>query len=206
MENYKLERAYRIVIITLLIVIWSLTGMIVYLGKFFEPRPQIVVETEIKEVPRYIYIEKPVDCPDPLSHMTQEELIEHYIFQICQDYPNVNPYLITGQVWVESRFDPKAVSVSGEHVGLMQVSTKWHRHRADRLGVTDMTDIYGNLLIGIDYMSELLSQTHDEALSLMIYNMGYVEPYKLQAQGIVSSYAKSVMAKADEYERSLSND
>lgn len=206
MEDYKVERAYRVVIITLLIVIWTLTGMIVYLGKFFEPKVQVVVETQIEEVPKYIYVETMSECPDPLSHMTQEEQIKHYILEICKDYPNVNPYLIMGQVWAESRFDPTVISSSGEHVGLMQVSTKWHRARADRLGVEDMFDIYGNLLVGIDYMSELLSQTHDEALSLMIYNMGYIEPYKLQAQGIVGSYARSVMAKADEYERSLNDD
>lgn len=205
MESIKLERLYRIVIITLLVVIWTLTGLIVYLCKCFEPKVQIVTETEFVEVPTYIYT-GPVDkCPDPLSHMTQEEQIQYYILQICKDYPNVNPYLIMGQVWAESRFDPTVVSVSGEHVGLMQVSTKWHRARADRLGVDDMFDIYGNLLVGIDYMSELLSQTNDVPLSLMIYNMGYVEPYRLRDQGIVSSYARNVMEKANEFERSMTN-
>lgn len=185
---------------------WGTTILAISLAlaiHFFTLETKGEADPVVVEIERYIYVEVPCECPDPLSHMTQEEQIRYYILQICKEYPNVNPYMVMGQVWAESRFDPLSVSVSGEHVGLMQVSTKWHRDRANRLGVTDMYDIYGNLLVGIDYMSELMSQTNDEALSLMIYNMGYVEPYKLQAQGIVSQYARSVLEKAVEYEEAL---
>lgn len=155
----------------------------------------------------YIYVETPQRIAsttfgeetveeEPLS---QETYIQNYILKICELYPYVDPYMIMAQVWAESRYDPNAVSRSGEHVGLMQVSTKWHAERAERLGVEDLFDIYGNLFVGINYMAELIDQTGSPALSLMIYNMGYVEPYKLLDQGIISDYAKQVLAKAEEY-------
>lgn len=153
----------------------------------------------------YIYVEVPQTVPlfepdfTPEPELTQEQYIQNYILKICELYPYVDPYMIMGQVWAESRYDPNAISISGEHVGLMQVSTRWHADRADRLGVENLFDIYGNLFVGINYMAELIDQTGSPALSLMIYNMGYVEPYKLLDQGIISEYAKQVLAKAEEY-------
>lgn len=147
----------------------------------------------------YIYVEVPQTVQNTEPELTQEQYIQNYILKICELYPYVDPYMIMGQVWVESRYDPNAISISGEHVGLMQVSTRWHADRANRLGVENLFDIYGNLFVGINYMAELIDQTGSPALSLMIYNMGYVEPYRLLDQGIISEYAKQVLAKAEEY-------
>lgn len=134
---------------------------------------------------------------------TEKEQIIADIFTICKSYPNVDPYMIIAQVEAESTFNPKALSSSGEHVGLMQVSTRWHAERASKLCVTDMWDPYGNLLTGIDFMSELIRDTGSPALSLMIYNMGYVEPYKLLDQGIISDYAKKILANAETYRQTI---
>lgn len=190
----------------LLMLLFALTTFTVYryensIGfEWYKPKPRAFAVDQAK----YIRDEFPLDYISTASApkgkpVSQEEYIQNYILKICELYPDVDPYLIMGQVWAESRYDPNAVSKSGEHVGLMQVSTKWHAERAERLGIEDLFDIYGNLFVGINYMAELIDQTGSPALSLMIYNMGYVEPYKLLDQGIISEYAKQVLEKAEEY-------
>lgn len=85
-----------------------------------------------------------------------EQTIVNYVFDICEEYPEVDPYIVLGIIYYESRFTPNVSS--GEYAGLMQVSTYWHRDRAARLGVTDFLDPYGNILIGVDLISELLEK------------------------------------------------
>lgn len=139
--------------------------------------------------------ERFVDVParEPIVKTEREE-IEDYINLICESYPNVSPDLIKSMIISESSFNPKAKN--GTHVGLMQVSTVWHADRARRLGVTDFYDPYGNVLLGIDYVSELIMQTEgDETWALMIYNMGHKAAYENYSKGIVSSYAREILSR-----------
>lgn len=125
---------------------------------------------------------------------TEEDRINEHIDYICESYPNVTPSLVRSVIMSESSFNPKAKNDS--HVGLMQVSTKWHRERAKRLGVNDLYDPYGNVAVGVDYLSELIEQTHgDVAWALMIYNMGFQTAYQLHQQGKVSSYASKILSR-----------
>ena len=41
----------------------------------------------------------------------------------------------------------------------------------ERLGVSDLYDPYGNILVATDYLVELFEKHGDIGLSLMIYNM-----------------------------------
>lgn len=75
------------------------------------------------------------------------------------------------------------VGDDGRSVGYMQVQRRWHEDRMARLGVTDLTDPYGNFRVGCDYLAELLEKyTLEEALTA--YNSG--KPGK-------SAYASSDM-------------
>lgn len=60
---------------------------------------------------------------------------------------------------------------NGQSAGYMQVQEKWHGARMERLGVTDLTDPFGNFRVGCDYLSELLSK-YSLAEALTAYNSG----------------------------------
>lgn len=122
-------------------------------------------------------------------------MIDSYIEAICANY-TIDPELVKSVVWHESRYNPDATSNHGVDVGLMQVSKRWHGKRALELGVLDMQDAYGNLVVGIDYLDELIRLNKDTSLALMVYNMGPAKASELWANGKISGYAKSVMARA----------
>lgn len=77
----------------------------------------------------------------------------------------------------------------GRSVGYMQVQRRWHEDRMARLGVTDLTDPYGNFRVGCDYMAELLGKYPLEK-ALTAYNSG--KPGK-------SAYASNVLAYMEAY-------
>lgn len=77
----------------------------------------------------------------------------------------------------------------GRSVGYMQVQRRWHEDRMARLGVTDLTDPYGNFRVGCDYLAELLGEYPLEE-ALTAYNSG--KPGK-------SAYASNVMAYMEAY-------
>ena len=81
------------------------------------------------------------------------------------------------------------VGDDGRSVGYMQVQRRWHEDRMARLGVTDLTDPYGNFRVGCDYMAELLGKYPLEE-ALTAYNSG--KPGK-------SAYASNVLAYMEAY-------
>lgn len=92
--------------------------------------------------------------------------------QYCDDAQkefNVSAELLEAIAFAESSFDSQAVN--GDCLGLMQISTKWHKDRMNRLGVTDIYDTRGNIRVAADYLRELFNK-HDGELYevLMIYN------------------------------------
>lgn len=125
---------------------------------------------------------------------TEREQIDSYIEYVCECYPKVSPSLVKSVIMSESSYNSNAKN--GNHIGLMQISTKYHSERARRLGVTDFYDPASNVLLGTDYLNELLEQTNgDVAWALMIYNMGFKEAYRLQQNGQISSYASNILSR-----------
>lgn len=119
---------------------------------------------------------------------TFEEIVASYVFNICQSYPKVDPYIVLSVIYQESRFTPNVSS--GKCVGLMQVSTYWHQDRAARLGVTDFWDPYSNILVGVDLLNELMDMVDGDIYrALTRYNGG---------SGI-NNYAREVINRANEY-------
>lgn len=130
---------------------------------------------------------------------TFEQLVYDYVFRICQEYPNVNPYLVLSMIYQESRFIPDVSS--GNCVGLMQVSTYWHKDRAKKLEVEDFWDPYSNILIGVDLLSELINTVNgDIYYALMLYNQTAASAKRDYSNGIISRYARQVVQRATEYE------
>ena len=119
-----------------------------------------------------------------------------YIEIICQER-GICPELVEAIIERESGWDPEAVN--GDCIGLMQVSEKWHRERMERLGVADLTDPYDNILVGVDYLSEL-SGKYEVGLALMIYN-GDSRAESLWRAGKTSDYATWILERSAELER-----
>lgn len=171
-----------------------------------ERRPQLQPAVEVAPVEK---VEEPVVQPKPVEKPQQlasrgktvasKETIQGYVREICKKYPNIKPELIMAVIEKESGYRPSAKN--GNCLGLMQVSTRWHYKRAEKLGVKDFYDPYGNVLLGTDYLSDLMEKYQDPAFVLMIYNMGPSSASKMYNQGQISAYAKSVLATAEKYRK-----
>ncbi len=81
---------------------------------------------------------------------------------------NLCPETLQAVAWVESRFDPEAENDGC--IGIMQVSEKWHQERMERLGVSDLKDIRGNMTVAADYLAELAADEEDLEEALMRYH------------------------------------
>ena len=120
-----------------------------------------------------------------------------YIEIICQER-NICPELVEAIIEAESSGNPKAQN--GDCIGLMQVSESGHQDRMERLGVTDLTEPYDNILVGVDYLSELFERYEDVGAVLMKWNRDsrlteYIET------GELSEYAEKVLSRSAELER-----
>jgi hypothetical protein len=134
----------------------------------------------------------------PIKQTAEVETIKIYIRQIASKY-DMDPELIMSVVYQESRFNPNAKN--GNCLGLMQVSKRWHSSRAAKLGVKDFYDPYSNILLGVDYLSELHAQYKDMRLVLMLYNMEHKTALRLYKSGQISNYAKTIISRAGEYKK-----
>ena len=85
--------------------------------------------------------------------------------------------------------------------GLMQISTYWHTERMERLGVADIYEPYGNILVAADYLAELFRGNQDVLYVLMRYNMATDTANKLYSEGQITDYAISITARAAELEK-----
>lgn len=164
--------------------------------KVEELKDQPVAEIIIEEPPT-IYLGQSVyrkEAQEP-TIFTERDNWNAYIDEVASSY-GLSPQLIKSLIQVESRWDPNAVDPTGSYVGLMQISTRWQADRAKRLGVMNMMDPYGNILIGTSYLADTLKETGDLAWALMIYNEGYKSAYQKHCAGVVSAYASEVMKGA----------
>lgn len=101
-----------------------------------------------------------------------DEDIQDYIITKSTEH-NINPALVFAIIERESNYDCEAIGDSGNSIGLMQINTYWHQERMDKLGITDLFNPYNNIDIGIDVLTEILSQYEDLTFSLMVYNGGF---------------------------------
>lgn len=127
--------------------------------------------------------------------------IKHQYKEYCKiigKQYNVCPELLMAIIETES--SGKANANNCGCIGLMQISEKWHKDRMKRLGVTDLTDPYGNILVGTDYLMELAEKYEDLGYVLMKYN-GDSRADAYWETGILSKYAKKILERSAELER-----
>lgn len=132
--------------------------------------------------------EEQITVPEDVRKIS-EELGEAY---------NICPETIQAISWWESRFQPDAEN--GGCVGIMQVAPKWHKERMDRLGVTDLTDPRQNMMVAVDYLSNLVKDEEDMEEVLMRYHGESRINERLEA-GEMSAYVEGILTLSAELER-----
>lgn len=130
--------------------------------------------------------------------LSEEEKIDMYVDYICEGYP-VDPNLVKSIIFYESTYN--SFARNGQCVGLMQINTYYHSRRAKELGISDLYSPYGNILVGVDYLSVLFKIYKDPALVLMVYNMGDEAAINLYNKGVISEYASKVLKRAEEIKK-----
>ena len=125
-----------------------------------------------------------------------EDVYLDYIDGVCETY-DVSPELVQAIIFYESSWCTGAISADGCHIGLMQISTASHRLRMKRLGCTDMTNGYQNIMVGVDYLHELFEKYHDPAQVLDAYN-GQLHSEEWYEQGNMSRYSAKILKLAEE--------
>ena len=138
---------------------------------------------------------EPISEPETTALVMAENdeipYMESYIIDKCKSL-GISPNIIYSMIQRESNFDPTKIGDGGDSFGLMQVQPKWHSERMERLGFTDLLDPHQNIIVGLDYLEELMERyNYDLAKALTAYNRGHYD-------GFVTEYAISVMANAEE--------
>lgn len=105
------------------------------------------------------------------------------IVEECDNYKNLDPYLILAIIQIESEFSPSAVSHRGA-VGLMQVMPRTAEFVAKEMGMSyngsnSLYDPLINVRLGIHYLSELADRYDTTEKALAAYNYGPTNYEKL---------------------------
>ena len=156
------------------LLIWSITPLSRATEQEPEPKAPVVQMVEEPEAVPMEY--DPVRDDIPL-----DAEIQRLLYKACGE-TGIRYELALAVIWQETDFR-NVIGDGGESAGYMQVQEKWHRERMERLGVTDLLDPYGNFLVGLDFLAELL-ETHELTDALTRYNSGRTGN---------SQYARSVL-------------
>lgn len=136
-----------------------------------------------------------LDCYKYVEDIPLSVEFQTYINKVAKSY-EIAPEIVFSMIEKESNYDTTAVSDSGDSEGLMQVQRKHHGPRMDKLGCTDLFDPYKNVLVGVDYLAELLGY-YDGNLekALTAYNAGPTGAYNNYFRhGITANeYAEAVI-------------
>lgn len=117
-------------------------------------------------------------------------LYETYVDEIIdQYYPDLSAEFIKAMIYHESRYQPDALNLNTGVQGLMQINPKWHTERAYNLGVENLFDPYGNILVGCDILNEVM-QTHSFEYAVNVFAGGY--SYANSYENSTSPYIKAV--------------
>lgn len=120
-----------------------------------------------------------------------------YCEQIGSQY-NICPELLMAVIETES--SGQAYATNGNCIGLMQVSSRYHGGRMQKLGVSNLYEEYDNILTAADYLAELFQKYKEPSLVLDMYNGNSKAMYNYE-NGILSTYADKILTRASELEQ-----
>lgn len=140
----------------------------------------------------------------PNTEVAEGYISEAELMEICEEAGTkyqICPELL--QALVERESSGYIQATNGNRKGLAQISTRWHTERMERLGVTDIYEPRGNILVAADYLRELFDEREDDDVYyvLMRYNMAIDTANELYAAGEITDYAIGITERAAELER-----
>ena len=154
--------------------------------------PVVEQETIVPEVEVEPEQEPTVEEVDPIRNdIPMDAELQRLLYKACDE--TEIPYELALAVIQKETGFRNVTGDGGNSTGYMQVQERWHKARMKRLGVTDLSDPYGNFLVGCDYLSELLRYDLGIEWALMAYNGGPLYASKMVKAGKVSQYAESVL-------------
>lgn len=135
------------------------------------------------------------------------EKMQVYTYCVCKQY-GVRYDLVVALIEKESGYKFDEVGDDGHSIGYMQIYEEWHKDRMERLNVTDLRNPYQNVLVGIDYLSELIERYGTVQDALAAYNYGEQGAKRnLWKKGIyVYEYNQTIMNRMKEIEEELEQD
>lgn len=125
----------------------------------------------------------------PLTYDEQD-----FLHTACQE--SSVPYALALAVIEKETGFRNVIGDDGASCGFMQVQERWHWDRMERLGVTDLSDPFGNFRVGCDFLAELLDKYPVEE-ALTAYNSG--SPGE-------SDYSRSVMENYEKWKEVVGDD
>jgi soluble lytic murein transglycosylase-like protein len=141
----------------------------------------------------------PADAWEPSEDVPLEPELQAYIYDACETYDVPMP-LALALIEHESGFDPWVYSADGRNFGLMQINSinyGWLRGAG-----IEPTGYPGNIEAGVLMLGTLLDKYADPHKALVAYNGGEAGAKRLWDRGIyTSSFSRSVLAAAEQYER-----
>lgn len=121
------------------------------------------------------------------------EEMQRYVWDVCNDQ-GVSYSLVVAMIEIESKYQPNAISSCGA-VGYMQILEKWHKDRMAKYGLDCADEPQANILVGVDFMAELLKR-YDTEQALVVYNCGSLVSDS-------TSYSRAIMQRKEEIDKEL---
>lgn len=117
--------------------------------------------------------------PSPLPDAEWATLVD-----VCEER-SIDISLALGLIWVESRFDPEAVSPEGSY-GYCQINPRWHP--------ADLSPVE-NIRYGIEYLAECISRYDNLEAGLTAYNAGCDTGSRQYANAVLEAAEKGPWEK-----------
>ena len=176
------DPAYRIAFL-LSVVAWAVFVVAVLFLASIESKGVEIPESTVtvQTIPEPEVEAAPAEYDPVRDDVPLDADLQRLLYQACVE-TGIRYELALAVIWQETDFR-NVVGDGGESFGYMQVQPKWHGERMERLGVTDLSDPYGNFLVGLDFLAELLEK-HELTDALTRYNSGRTGN---------SQYARSVL-------------
>lgn len=131
------------------------------------------------------------------------EVVQVYLWCLCED-KGIDYYTMLALIERESNYRYDASGDDGNSKGYMQIQEIWHKDRMLEEGVDDLYNPYGNIRVGLNFMSELYEKYGSLDKALMAYNMGENGARALWEQGVTSTqYTIAIQDRAQELKQEI---
>lgn len=175
---------------------YFMAGSAVGEPKWTEAAEPKIEEMTAEEAEIYFFI---LRLSDSMNQSNARKLAK-LIVEECENYENLDPFLILAVIQIESEFSPKAKSQRGA-IGLMQVMPGTGEFIAREMGINyngkkTLYDPFVNVRLGIHYLSSLTERYDSTENALDAYNYGPANFEKAQSSdtdGKQSRYVKKVL-------------